>query len=92
LRAWYQTCLSRLRILERYPSPDWSIVDKWIARELLAGGASRATVEAVLWHGSPDFPRRHADPEDYLRRTIACAVRQIRSPVFPVRTSLPRPH
>ena len=79
LRTCYQTCLSQLRILERYPSPDWSIVDKWIARELLAGGASPATVEAVLSHGSPGFPRRHPDPQDYLRRTVACAARQIHS-------------
>jgi len=92
LRACYQTCLSRLRILERYPSPDWSIIDKWIARELLADGASPANVQAVLCHGSPGFPRRHADPQDYLRRTIACAARQIHSSVFPARTAHPWPH
>lgn len=69
----YGNCLRRLRILERYPSPDWSIVDKWIARELLCTGYSAETVAAVLRHGSPDFPRRHADPQDYLQRTLRCA-------------------
>src|SRR2546423_11985320 len=75
LRALYQACLNRLHLLERYPSPDWSIADKWVARELLQTGTPTATVAAVLCQGSPGFPRRHADPEDYLRRTIDCAAR-----------------
>ena len=86
MRTLYQACLTRLRVLERYPSPDWSIADKWVARELLQTGTPTATVAAVLCHGSPGFPRRHADPEDYLRRTICCAARQIHSSVFPART------
>lgn len=86
LRALYQACLNRLHILERYPSPDWSIADKWVARELLQTGTPTTTVAAVLCQGSPGFPRRHADPEDYLRRTICCAARQIHSCVFPART------
>jgi hypothetical protein len=86
LHNLYQACLARLRIRERYPSPDWSIADKWIARQLLQTGTPTATVAAVLRHGSPGFPRRHADPDDYLRRTIYCAARQIHSPVFLVRT------
>jgi hypothetical protein len=84
-RTLYQACLTRLRILERYPSPDWSIADKWVARELLETGAPRTTVAAVLRHGSPGFPRRHAAPEDYPRRTICCAARQIHSSIFPAR-------
>jgi hypothetical protein len=36
-------------------------------------------VAAVLRHGSPGFPRCHADPDDYLRRTIHCAAREIHS-------------
>jgi hypothetical protein len=79
LQTLYQTCLARLRIRERYPCPDWSIADKWIARELLQTGTPVATVAAVLRHGSPGFPRRHADPDDYLRRTIYCAAREIHS-------------
>jgi DNA primase RepB-like protein len=86
MRTLYQACLTRLRILERYPSPDWSIADKWVARELLQIGMHWATVEAVLRHGSPGFPRRHADPEDYLRRTVCFAARQVQSSVFPART------
>lgn len=86
LHTLYHACLTRLRILQRYPSPDWSIADKWIARELLQTGTPTATVAAVLRHGSPGFPRRHADPDDYLRRTIHCAAREIHSPVFLVRT------
>jgi len=81
LRALYRTYLHRLRILERYPSPDWSIVDKWIARELLQAGHPLAAIAAVLRQGSPGFPRRHGDPEDYLRRTLRCAARRIHFPV-----------
>jgi hypothetical protein len=69
----YQACLNRLAIRERYLSPDWSIADRWVARELLTTGTDPALVAAVLRHGSPGFPRRHADPEDYLRRTLRCA-------------------
>ncbi len=74
LRCLYEVCLARLHILERYSSPDWSIVDKWVARELLQTGTPLAVVAGVLRHGSPGFPRRHGDPEDYLRRTLRCAV------------------
>ena len=70
LAALYRDCLNSLRIRERYPVPDWSIADRWVARELLATGADPALVAAVLRHGSPGFPRRHADPEDYVRRTL----------------------
>jgi hypothetical protein len=69
-----------LQIWERYPAPDWSIADRWIARELLATGADPALVAAVLRHGSPGFPRGHADPEDYLRRTLRCATLFSRAP------------
>jgi len=74
LAAWYRDCLSRLRIRERYPSPDWSIADKWVARDLLVHGTDPAMVAAVLRHGSPGFPRHHADPTDYLRRTLRAAL------------------
>lgn len=80
LAALYRDCLHRLRIRERYPVPDWSIVDRWVARELLATGIDPALVAAVLHHGSPGFPRRHADPEDYLRRTLRCATLFSRAP------------
>jgi len=71
-RAW----LHRLRILQRYPQPDWSIADQWVAQELLRRGVAAATVAGILQGGSPGFPRRHADPLDYLRRTLACAFRE----------------
>lgn len=80
LAALYRDCLNRLRIRERYPAPDWSIADRWVARELLATGTDPALVAAVLRHGSPGFPRRHADPEDYLRRTLRCATLFSRAP------------
>jgi len=70
----YSDCLNRLRILDRYPCPDWSIADLWVAREFLRTGTPLADVTAVL-RGSPGFPRRHADPEDYLRRTLSRAAR-----------------
>jgi hypothetical protein len=80
LVALYRDCLKRLQIRQRYPAPDWSIADRWIARELLATGADPALVAAVLRHGSPGFPRGHADPEDYLRRTLRCATLFSRAP------------
>jgi hypothetical protein len=80
LESLYRDCLNRLRILARYPSPDWSIADIWVAREFLATGTAPELVAAVLRHGSPSFPRRHADPEDYLRRTLRRAALFSRAP------------
>jgi hypothetical protein len=71
--AIYQVCMQRWRIVERFPRPDWSIVDLWVARHLLARGASATQVQTVLRLASPAFPRRHGDPQDYLRRTLARA-------------------
>jgi hypothetical protein len=76
-RAIYQAWLQRLRIPQRFPQTDWSIADKWIAKELLQRGISAADVAALLRGGSPDFPRRHADPEDYLHRTLTRALREL---------------
>lgn len=89
-RAW----VKRWRIAERFPQPDWSIVDLWIARELLARDTPVAAVKALLRLGSPNFPRRHSDPEDYLNRTLARAAFPVaprRRPVCPThaRTSTP---
>lgn len=80
LAALYEECLSRLHIRERYPDPDWSIADRWVARELLTAGTDPALVEAVLRHGSPGFPRRHSDPEDYLHRALRGATMFSRAP------------
>jgi len=55
------------------PQPDWSIVDLWVARHLLSLGKPAVQIQAVLRLASPHFPRRHGDPDDYLRRTIARA-------------------
>jgi hypothetical protein len=74
----YHTWMRRWHILRRFPHPDWSIVDLWVARALLARGLSATDVQQILQLGSPGFPRRHSDPADYLRRTLARA-----SPVFP---------
>jgi hypothetical protein len=71
--AIYQACMQRWHIVERFPQPDWSIVDLWVARYLLAQGTPATQVQAILRLASPDFPRRHGDPEDYLRRTLARA-------------------
>jgi hypothetical protein len=76
--AIYQTWMQRWRIAQRFPRPDWSIVDLWIARALLAGGMSAADVQQILQLGSPGFPRGHSDPAHYLRRTLARAF-----PAFP---------
>jgi hypothetical protein len=80
LQASYRDCLNRLHILDRYPAPDWSIADRWIARELLRSGTASALVAEILRQGSPGFPRRHSDPDDYLRRTLRHAALFSRAP------------
>lgn len=69
----YQSWTRRWRIAERFTQPDWSIVDLWIARKLLSQGMLAEQVQGVLRLASPHFPRRHTDPDDYLRRTVAYA-------------------
>jgi hypothetical protein len=69
----YQTWMGRWHIVQRFAQPDWSIVDLWVARALLAQGRSCADVQQILRLGSPGFPRGHSDPADYLRRTLARA-------------------
>jgi hypothetical protein len=69
----YRGCMQRWRIRERFPQPDWSIVDLWVARHLLAQGTPATLIADILRLASPQFPRGHGDPEDYLRRTITCA-------------------
>jgi len=71
--AIYQDCLQRWRIAQRFSPPDWSIVDFWVARHLLSQGIPAPEVEAILQLGSPQFPRRHGNPQDYLHRTMARA-------------------
>ncbi len=87
----YQRCLDALRVRERFPQPDWSIVDYRVACLLLHQGWGAAPVADILRQGSPGFPRRHAHPEDYLRRTVQCAEASLpRHPAFsraPVRLS-----
>jgi hypothetical protein len=36
--AIYRSCMQRWHIRERFPQPDWSIVDLWVARHLLSQG------------------------------------------------------
>jgi hypothetical protein len=71
--AIYHHYVRQWRIPQRFPRPDWSIVDLWVARCLLSLGLPPATVEDVIRLGSPLFPRQHGDPDDYLRRTLARA-------------------
>ena len=78
--AVYQRWVQRWRIRERFPHPDWSIVDLWLAQKLLAQHTPPAQVMEILRLGSPDFPRDHGDPEDYLRRTLARAALPPSSP------------
>ncbi|HEY6305773.1 MAG TPA: DNA-primase RepB domain-containing protein [Candidatus Angelobacter sp.] len=72
-RAIYRSCMQRWQIRERFPQPDWSIVDLWVARHLLSQGQPAAQIQTILRLASPHFPRRHANPDDYLRRTVARA-------------------
>ena len=69
----YRSCMQRWHIRERFPQPDWSIVDLWVARHLLSQGKPAVQIQAILRLASPHFPRRHGDPDDYLRRTVARA-------------------
>ena len=69
----YQACMQRWHIRQRFPQPDWSIVDCWVARHLLRQSWAPAQVREILRLASPDFPRRHGAPDDYLRRTVARA-------------------
>jgi len=86
--AIYQAWLNRLRIPQRFPQTDWSIADKWIAKELLRRRTPVAQVQAILQLGSPGFPRRHSNPDDYLRRTAARALAELESSPFPRREPL----
>jgi len=85
--AIYQTCLNRLQIPHRFPQPDWSIADLWIAKELLCQGTSAPRVKSILALASPQFPRRHSDPEDYLQRTLTRAAQDLARRPFPARAS-----
>lgn len=87
--AIYQNWLYRLRILQRFPAPDWSIVDLWVAKQLLQRHMPPPRVQAVLRLASPHFPRGHADPENYLRRTLARALRESAVFAFPARDPAP---
>lgn len=44
----YQAWLQRLRIPQRFPHTDWSVADKWIAKELLRQGTPVAAVAELL--------------------------------------------
>ena len=81
----YQRWFHRLRIPQRFPQPDFSIADKWIAKELLRCRTPLAQIYAILQLGSPGFPRRHSDPPDYLRRTLERALLEIQQKPFPER-------
>jgi len=85
----YHRFLHRLRIPQRFPQPDWSIADLWIATALLACRAPAHQVHAVLRLGSPGFPRRHSDPADYLTRTLQRAALEVQSPRFLARRRAP---
>jgi RepB DNA-primase from phage plasmid len=74
--AIYHRFLGRLRIPQRFPQPDWSIADFWIAQALFRCRVPASQIHTILRFGSPGFPRRHSQPEDYLARTLqraACA-------------------
>ena len=66
----YRNLLRQWRIVQRFARPDWSIVDLWVARQLLSWEWPRDQVEDIIRLGSPQFPRRHGNTADYLRRTL----------------------
>ena len=85
----YSRWLDRLRIPQRFSPPDWSIADLWIAKELLSRRTPLDQVHAILRLGSPGFPGRHSDPDDYLHRTLARAALEMQREPFPARPSPP---
>jgi DNA primase RepB-like protein len=85
----YRSWIERWHTQNRFPRVDWSIVDLWLARKLLAMHISTTQVEAILRLGSPGFPRHHGDPEDYLRRTLARAALPAPHPVCSIHPSPP---
>ncbi len=87
--AIYQRFLERLRILPRFPQPDWSIADLWIAKELLRCRIPAAQVHTILRLGSPGFPRRHCQPDDYLARTLRRAAVELDDTRFSPRPARP---
>ena len=87
----YQNWTRRWRIAERFTQPDWSIVDLWIARKLVSQGMLTERVQDVLRLASPHFPRRHTDPDDYLRRTVAYAC-SFPAPAAPCVSDRPKKH
>jgi hypothetical protein len=87
--AIYQRFLDRLRIPQRFPQPDWSIADLWIAQELFRCRAPAEQVHAILRLASPGFPRRHSQPEDYLARTLRRAALDVEHARFPARRRAP---
>jgi hypothetical protein len=44
----YRTWLHRLQVHQRFPQPDWSVVDLWVAKQLFSQNWSAADVEAIL--------------------------------------------
>jgi|HubBroStandDraft_1064217.scaffolds.fasta_scaffold39989_2 hypothetical protein len=85
----YRQCLDALGLLRRFPAPDWSIADYRVARLLLQHTWGIDQVAAILRQGSPGFPRRHANPDDYLRRTVHAAAASL--PGRPVFSRAPAP-
>jgi len=83
----YRSWMKRWHIQKRFPQVDWSIVDLWLVRKLLALHIPPTQVEAILRLGSPGFPRHHGDPEDYVRRTLARAALLAPRPVCSIHTT-----
>jgi hypothetical protein len=52
----YWDCMQRWRIRERFPQPDWSIVDLWVARHLLSQGTPATRVQTILRSPARIFP------------------------------------
>jgi hypothetical protein len=60
------------------------LVDKWIAQELLRHGTPVRRLAAILCAGSPAFPRRHSQPEEYLSRTLGRVASELDAAAFPL--------
>jgi hypothetical protein len=54
----YRSCMQRWHIRERFPQPDWSIVDLLVARHLLSQGKPAVQIQAILRLASAPSSRR----------------------------------
>lgn len=76
-RAEYRRVQERwIKIIEeRGQQPDWSAIDLKVSATMIKNGWDPDSVYDAIRRESPDFPRNHTKPADYLGRTIGKALK-----------------